>query len=146
MIAVRSIDGTGKAGKDFQKIDRSLKFKKEQDEIQFQVKVLDNDFWEPDKEFLLELYDNRTGYSLKAKDTQCMVTIMDDDNPGILSFEHPKVKISASKDEVLVNVQRKSGCKGAIACQYKTVDPSEDTDINRLAIPGEDYEQLCGVI
>lgn len=62
------------------------------------MNILDNDYWEPDKEFIIELYDNKTGYSHKAKDTVCKVTIMDDDNPGILAFEEPLVKVPATNE------------------------------------------------
>jgi hypothetical protein len=48
---------------------------------------MDNDEWEPDEEFTVELYELKTGYALKGKDTKCTITILDDDNPGILSFK-----------------------------------------------------------
>lgn len=94
---------------------------------------MDNDEWEPDEEFSVELYDPRTGYAIKGKDVKCSVTIIDDDNPGILSFLKAEIRVLISDAEAKITVVRKDGCKGNITCRFKTV---EVEDKNKRAIVG----------
>ena len=58
------------------------------------IEIMDNEEWEPDEEFYVELYELKNGYPMKAKDTRVKITILDDDNSGILSFQSPIVKVS----------------------------------------------------
>lgn len=51
------------------------------------VKILDDDAWEPDEDFYVELYDEGTKNRLVGEDTRTRVTILDDDKPGVLVFE-----------------------------------------------------------
>lgn len=41
------------------------------------VPIIDNNEWEPDMDFLVELYDKKTGVRLPGDDTQTRVTILD---------------------------------------------------------------------
>ena len=43
------------------------------------VTIIDDIDWNPDLEFLVELYDVSTGERLPGDDTQTRVTIIDDD-------------------------------------------------------------------
>jgi len=104
---------------------------------------MDNEEWEPDEEFSVELFDFKTGYALKGKDVRCKITIIDDDNPGVLSFEKPEIRVLASEPEAKITVVRKNGCKGTISCRFKTVDVE---DREKRAIPGEDYEKTEGIV
>ena len=51
------------------------------------MKIIDDDGWEPDEDFYVELYDKTTGNRLIGEDTRTRVTILDDDKPGMLVFE-----------------------------------------------------------
>jgi hypothetical protein len=55
--------------------------------MKIKIGIMDDEDWEPDEDFYVELYDPGTGYKLKGKDTVCTVTIIDDDKPGTLSLE-----------------------------------------------------------
>ena len=55
-------------------------------EKQIKVEVVDDNEWEPDEDFLIELYDVNTSNRLEGKDTQTRVTIIDDDEPGKIGF------------------------------------------------------------
>jgi hypothetical protein len=57
-----------------------------QEETFVEIEIIDDDQWEPDEDFLIELYDPDTKMRLVGADTQCRVTIIDDDEPGVLSF------------------------------------------------------------
>ena len=51
-----------------------------------EIEILDDDGWEPDEDFYVEIYDTETLDKLPGDDTMCTVTIIDDDKPGILGF------------------------------------------------------------
>lgn len=85
-VSVKTKNGTAKAGEDYEKLERAIKFKKGQESGKIHIKIMDNDVWEPDEEFFVELYDYKTGYKLVGRDVTCTIVIIDDDNPGVLSF------------------------------------------------------------
>lgn len=84
---------------------------------------MDDDDWNPDKELALELYDPETKFKLTHKDTRTIVTIIDDDKPGFLSFNEKKgsIKHIATEEECTVGVVRTNGSDGKITCRYRTV-------------------------
>jgi hypothetical protein len=87
-----------------------------------QVRIIDDDGWEPDEDFFLEIYDGVTGGRLHGEDTRTRVTILDDDKPGMLVFEEKKaVRHPATERECIVTVNRVQGTDGRITVKYKTV-------------------------
>lgn len=86
-VGVRTVDGDAIDPKDYEAVDKVIQFKKGQEWADIQVKISDDDEWEPDQDFYIELYDPATGLRLSKKDTKTTVTIIDDDKPGMLSFE-----------------------------------------------------------
>lgn len=86
------------------------------------MKIIDDDGWEPDEDFFVELYDAGTGSRLLGEDTRTRVTILDDDKPGMLVFEEKKaVRHPATERECIVVVNRVQGTDGKISVKYKTV-------------------------
>jgi hypothetical protein len=55
-------------------------------EFKIQVPIIDNNIWEPDMDFFIEMYDLKTDKCLLGDDTQCKVTILDEDCPGVIGF------------------------------------------------------------
>ena len=55
------------------------------------VGIIDDDEWEPDEDFFLELYDANTSDRLPGEDTRTRVTILDDDKPGMIVFKEKKI-------------------------------------------------------
>ena len=57
------------------------------------MEIKDDDIWEPDKDFYLELYDpnDENKPVFPGDDTRTIVTIIDEDNPGIIGFEKREV-------------------------------------------------------
>ena len=51
------------------------------------IEIIDDEGWEPDENFFIELYDPRTGRILLGNDTRTEVMIIDDARPGSISFE-----------------------------------------------------------
>ena len=56
--------------------------------------IIDNNEWNPDLEFYIDLYDISSGKRLPGDDTRCSVTILDEDFPGQLGFEMTEVRVS----------------------------------------------------
>ena len=89
------------------------------------MKVIDDAIWEPDKDFLVELCDEETGTKLPGSDTRCTVTILDEDFPGVLGFEHKKIEVRKKDKFAYVKVKRSDGSDGEISCWVKTVVVNE---------------------
>ena len=56
-IRVYTIDAEAKAGDDYEKIDEVIQFKKDEPHRFIEVKINDDDNWEPDEDFFVQLYD-----------------------------------------------------------------------------------------
>ena len=82
---------------------------------------------------------------MSHKDTITLVTIIDDDKPGFLSFGEKKnsIKHIATEEVCSVPVIRTNGSDGRITCHYRTVQLTNTTS-NRIAEPGKDYEHVEG--
>jgi solute carrier family 8 (sodium/calcium exchanger) len=111
-IGVRTVDDTAISGEDYNGIDKQVNFTKDQKEITVEVGIIDDDEWEPDEDFLCEIYDCDTGKKLEGQDTSTRITIIDDDEPGVLSFAERHVKAKVKDKFVVVKVIRQNGCDG----------------------------------
>jgi len=121
-VRATTIDAEAKAGDDYEKVDEVLDFGKG-DKFKFiTVTINDDDNWEPDEDFFVQLYDSVSGMELSGKDTRTRVTIIDDDKPGQLCFEETKnVKVLASDKEAEIVILRKNGADGIVTVDYETV-------------------------
>lgn len=118
---MRTVDGDAKNNEDYIGIDQVVNFKHGQQEAEVIVKILDDDDWEPDEDFYVELYDDESK-RLSGEDTRTRVTILDDDKPGVLVFEEKKsLRHPANVRECVIVVNRVQGTDGAISVKYKTI-------------------------
>ena len=78
------------------------------------IKIVNDDNWEPDENFYVELYDPKTEEKLPGEDTKTTITIIDDDKPGNLSFPKRIVPALITEDKVEIDVIRKDGNDGVI--------------------------------
>ena len=51
-----------------------------------EIKIIDDDNWEPDKDFFIQLFNEHSNEQLAGVDTRTRVTIIDDDKPGHIYF------------------------------------------------------------
>ncbi len=63
-FGVRSKEGTAKEGKDYEAIDEVCTMKKRETEKTVEIKIHDNEEWQPDLDFYIELYDTKSGQKL----------------------------------------------------------------------------------
>jgi len=117
-VGVRTVDNTAEAGDDFDAIDKVITITGH--EYKLVVKIIDDDKWEPDEDFYIELYDPKTGKRLQGNDTMTTVTIIDDARPGVLSFESQTVKVHHEQPYARLRVFRKNGSDGIVTVNYCT--------------------------
>jgi hypothetical protein len=89
-VRATTIDGDAKAGEDYLPFNDIIQFNKGDHIKDFDVGIKDDDNWEPDEDFFVQLYDVTTGDELVGADTKTRVTIIDDDKPGQISFYESK--------------------------------------------------------
>ena len=68
-------------GEDFEIKDEILYFKKGDAYGFFYVKIMDDEAWDPDEYFFIQILDADQGIELIGKDTKARITIMDNDAP-----------------------------------------------------------------
>lgn len=90
-------------------------------------------------DFYIELFDPKNGERYYGDDTQCKVTILDEDFPGKLGFEATNIVASRTQDKVDIIVKRVEGTDGTISCMIRTepLIPDKSNPLN--AIEFEDY-------
>lgn len=127
-----TIDQEAKDGDDYEKVDTVLRFDgNEKDGLKFiTVKINDDDNWEPDEDFWVQLYEAsdpattpiEKARKLEGGDTKTIVTIIDDDKPGSIAFEESKpIKAIASTGKAEIKIVRKNGSDGTVTVEYETV-------------------------
>lgn len=136
---VETIDGTAEAGEDYNKIDEVITMVKNQRFLPLDVTIIDDNQWEPDETFFvkLSLYGEQNDVKLGHK-TICMVTIIDDDEPGEIEFSQPVYVVKESIGTFEVTVERKNGADGQVSIAFRT------SDIN--AIADKDYIPKSGIL
>jgi len=67
---VRTIDGSAKAGKDYNEYNSQHTIKQKENEMKVQITINDNQDWEPDMDFYVELYDTETMAKLAGENTK----------------------------------------------------------------------------
>lgn len=142
-FGIRSIDDTALAGDDFEGVDQVVELKEGEAEYTQEIKIMDDDQWEPDEHFYLELYDPETKERLEGEDTKTMITIIDDDEPGQLSFQQRAIKVRAKDKQVKIKLLRQNGSDGVIQVKFETTTP--DT-LTNPATAYEDYLPKSGVV
>lgn len=136
-IGVRTLDDTATAPDDYHSVDETLVFEKNENEKTIKVEIVDDNEWEPDEDFLVELYDVNNSKRLQGKDTQTRVTIIDDDEPGHIGFHAVKLSCQSKNKFLKVKVVRKHGCDGIVKVKYEV----KETD-NKVRSKAKKYEHF----
>ena len=120
LIGVRTVDGTAKQDKDYNSIMETIQFQQHEDTHLVKVPVIDDQDWNPDLDFYVELFDTETGERLPGVDTRCQVTILDEDFPGVIGFADTEIRVGKTAKEVTVKIDRFDGSAGEITCLVST--------------------------
>jgi solute carrier family 8 (sodium/calcium exchanger) len=148
-VHYKSRDGTAKAVEDYEACEGDVVFEPKCEEKIITVKIIDDKAYEDDEEFFLDLSDPRVigGPADPKSDVKAVlgsvptaeITIIDDDEPGILVFEHEEIHVKEDSHNKVLNieVQRKHGSTGRVTCKYQTEDDSAISPLDFEAAEGE---------
>jgi len=136
-VRYESIDGTATAEEDYIKIEGTMVFAPGETKKAVEVKIIDDDEWEPDETFFVKLSLDPTDSETKlGKQTINQVTIINDDDPGTFEFTKPSFIIRESEGVLEATVKRYNGGDGTVVVKWYCTDMT--------AHWGEDYEQKEG--
>ncbi|ESO85659.1 hypothetical protein LOTGIDRAFT_107505 [Lottia gigantea] len=148
-VDYKTEDGTANAGHDFEYAEGTLVFYPLETHKQFSVSIIDDELFEEDEHFYVQLSNLRIGDSqgLFESDrveslaqivnpSMATVMILDDDHPGIFHFEEDETVVTESIGEMHIKVVRSSGARGTVKIPYTTIDGT--------AKAGKDYELVHG--
>lgn len=125
-------DGSAKAGERYEPVFGTLHFAPNEVEKCIDIKLHDNDVWDPPQEFFVDLdvvridADHEEAPQANVgedrqpwlKRTKCTVWILNDDEPGTIDFTSQMVTVDVGSTEVTLNVVRTHGSHGIINCKY----------------------------
>eukprot|EP00930_Biecheleria_cincta_P035153 TRINITY_DN24205_c0_g3_i1.p1 TRINITY_DN24205_c0_g3~~TRINITY_DN24205_c0_g3_i1.p1 ORF type:complete len:856 (-),score=177.60 TRINITY_DN24205_c0_g3_i1:134-2701(-) len=149
-VHYETVEGSAKEASDYDRTEGSLRFEKGEQEKIISVKIIDDVAFEEDEEFYITLSDpkvvegnepNKQGIECRLGAVQKItVVIIDDDMPGVMSFEKNELTIAEPEKDTTVDITaiRKNGSAGKIGCRWRTE--------NGTAVAGVDYEEASGTL
>lgn len=142
-IRAATIDAEAKAGEDYEQVDTVLKFSGKETKF-IEIKIFDDDNWEPDEDFFVQLFDPSTNEELTGQDAKTRITIIDDDKPGQICFqESGTTKAVATEEFAEIVIVRKHGSDGVVTVDYETQELGKS---EHTATPKVDYESTSGTL
>lgn len=131
-IGVRTIEGTASNNSDFIPIDKKIEFLPGDIEQTVEVTIINDDTFEPNEDFYIELYDPETNKKLPGDDTRTTITIIDDDQPGKLGFTTRHIKVKRKDKAAKLKIIRQAGTDGQVSVKFKATRSKdmEGTDNN----------------
>lgn len=133
-------DCDAKAGSEYVQTSGQINFAPNQTSHNIEIEIIDDDEWAPDKNFFVRLYDaTYTGTDPKESKPDLLlptaeVMILNDDDPGKISFESKVVAFGTTETQAQLKLLRTDGCSGTVLAFLKTTDGS--------AIGGTDFDPL----
>ncbi|KAL5255232.1 hypothetical protein ACHWQZ_G014602 [Mnemiopsis leidyi] len=124
-------DGTANAGEDYVAKAGVIEFEEGECIKCIEIEIIDDDVWEETETFFVRLFNPSRGTEM---DKICVtqVSIINDDEPGILQFQKPSYLYKESAGMAELVIERNDGCDGRVTVRFKTKDIT--------AIAGKDYE------
>lgn len=124
-------DGTANAGEDYVSKAGIIEFLEGEYIKTVEIEIIDDDVWEETETFFVRLFNPSRGTEM---DKICVtqVSIINDDEPGILQFQKPSYLYKESAGLAELVIERNDGCDGRVTVRFKTKDIT--------AIAGKDYE------
>lgn len=130
-------DGTATTeDNDYRESKGQLIFKKGETEAFIEVAIIDDNQYEPDEYFTINLVSPSDGGDVLTPSVE--VTIIDDDEPGMFQFAAPIVECTELAKKVTLEVKRLRGSDGKVAVEFETQDGTAISDV--------DYEDTKGVL
>ncbi|KAK7113072.1 sodium/calcium exchanger 1-like [Littorina saxatilis] len=139
LVRVETIDGTAEAESDYIPYKETLVFEPGETSKNVDVKIVDDNEWEPDEVFFVKLavLDDAEGVVI-GKRAITQVTILNDDSPGTYEFSEPSVVVKESVGTVQIPVSRTNGADGRVVLKWEAK--------NQTAVYGRDYDTNKGTL
>eukprot|EP00927_Polykrikos_kofoidii_P066713 TRINITY_DN6226_c0_g2_i1.p1 TRINITY_DN6226_c0_g2~~TRINITY_DN6226_c0_g2_i1.p1 ORF type:complete len:1109 (-),score=178.28 TRINITY_DN6226_c0_g2_i1:432-3758(-) len=121
-----TVEGSAREGSRYTRIEGALRFGPHQLEKVIEIPIIDNDVWEENEDFYVELSnlqveEKSSAAEPRLKNAKATVTILNDDIPGTLSFDADEI-VTREGSVTTIGINRTRGTKGQITCQFNTVD------------------------
>ncbi|PVD38293.1 hypothetical protein C0Q70_00905 [Pomacea canaliculata] len=129
--SVETINGTAVAGEDYKPINEVVTFAPNETLRQVYIDIVDDFEWEPDEVFFVRLQTESDDEVRLGNTSICQITIINDDEPGVLAFPKPGFIMKESGLAALVPVVRTGGADGHVSVRWRTGDIT--------AVSGKDY-------
>eukprot|EP00746_Dinoflagellata_sp_MGD_P071306 gnl/MRDRNA2_/MRDRNA2_29066_c0_seq2.p1 gnl/MRDRNA2_/MRDRNA2_29066_c0~~gnl/MRDRNA2_/MRDRNA2_29066_c0_seq2.p1 ORF type:complete len:840 (+),score=144.17 gnl/MRDRNA2_/MRDRNA2_29066_c0_seq2:108-2627(+) len=139
-------DGTAQAGQDYVTTEGTVEFKEGiDDKYEIRIPIIDDVAYEEDEDFYVDItsvtFTTTTGteYMVVGENKVATITIIDDDEPGVLAFENESVDFTEKTEDTTLQVKvlRKHGSTGKISCHYSTENDSAVSPTDFDAADGE---------
>lgn len=137
---VITMDDTAVAGKDYHETNEMFTMKAVEKEREVTIKIVDDESWEPDKDFFVKLCTPDT-VQLEGDDTCTKVTIIDNDNPGTLGFVERNMIVRPRDEIASIEIERQDGSSGEISAKLE-ISTNNEALGGRPAIHGVDWCDL----
>lgn len=139
---IETLNRTAIANIDYIPLKETLNFEAGETEKKITIQIIDNKQWNPDKVFLVRLSWSQTGESVQqdvVKGPVCIltVTIVDDDEPGIIAFGQRMFVVAESSKKIVIPVLREQGADGDVKVKWKAVDGTAKRGRDYLCTDGE---------
>jgi solute carrier family 8 (sodium/calcium exchanger) len=139
-VRLETIDGSAVEEEDYKPLNETLTFEPNERTKEIGLEIVDDNQWEPDEEFFVKLtLIPQESENVRLGRTSIMeITILNDDEPGTITFEKRGYLVKESCGEAEIAVLRQNGADGQISIKWRTIDKS--------AVGGKDYtggEDVC---
>ncbi|KAG2493903.1 hypothetical protein HYH03_007840 [Edaphochlamys debaryana] len=139
-------DGDAVAGLDYEAREGELLFAAGEHYKTIEVPIIDDDLCEPDVRFFVRITAAQEPGSAADDDgvlivqPRVAVTIVDDDDAGVLGFELPELEVAVNENRTFaeVTVVRRRGADGRVQVEYASEDLT--------AVAGSDYKEASGTL
>ena len=83
---IKTFEGTALEQEKYIPITETITMMAAETEKEIKIGIVDDENWQPDMDFYVRLLDPETKVRLPGDDTECTVTILDEDKPGNIGF------------------------------------------------------------
>jgi len=131
-------DDTAVAGLDYEPVEGELVFGPGEEAKDIVVRIIDDDMSEPDVVFTVELSGAAAAGDgpVNLLQATTAVTIVDDDDSGLVMFELPTFEAGMQDSTASVVVVRRHGADGAVSIDFATKDGSAEAGKHFAAARG----------
>ncbi|KAL8609363.1 hypothetical protein ACOMHN_008157 [Nucella lapillus] len=137
LIRVETFDGTAEAESDYIPYKETLVFEPEETSKCIEIKIVDDNEWEPDEVFFVRLSVSDTEENcVVGKRSITQVIIVNDDDPGTFEFPEPSLVVKESVGTIQIPVSRVNGADGKVTVLWEAK--------NKTAVFGKDYDTNKG--